>query len=127
MDDQTQCQVDPHWERRSVRRTGPANRATTTLRVAVAQAGGRIAQMLAGFLVAIVGLAALYVTGRRLVEHGTFAMGEIAFFALGAVLLIAGFGIALGEPFWRQAGKAADLADGVFDRVRGKRGAASNE
>jgi predicted PurR-regulated permease PerM len=109
---------------------GAAARATTTVRAAVENTMSRKAQVVAGFLVGIIGIAILYPPARRLIEQGAFGGGEIAFFVLGALLLLAGCGIAIGDPFWRQAGRAADLGDGVLDRVRGKgepSGAPSNE
>lgn len=82
----------------------------------------RVGQVIGGLVMAVTGVGALYVTARRLLASSGFGTGEVAFFALGALLLVGGFGIAINGPFWRGMGKLAGLADDVWDAVRGKRG-----
>lgn len=106
-------------EQRQRDRKTAAQRAVTGAHRAVAFFS-RAAQIVAGLVMSGTGVAALYVAARRLLAGGGFGAGEIAFFALGAVLLLVGLGVAVDGPFWRSLGKVAGVADDVWDAIRGK-------
>jgi hypothetical protein len=101
-----------------------ASRRDTALRNAVraAQAPAsklaRWAQVLAGFVMVALGVGAIWPAGHRLMKFGEFGVGPIAFFALGALLLLGGLGIAIGQPFWANLGRTAGFADDAWARVR---------
>jgi sulfite exporter TauE/SafE len=115
--------LTPNTERRARPRSrGSASTTITRAHRLVAHLS-RLAQVVAGFLVGIPGTAALYVVGRRAVANHAVTLMDWAFFVLGAVLLLIGFGLALNGYFWRAAGRLADVADGVWSRVRRGRAA----
>jgi hypothetical protein len=107
-------------ERRSRDRATLAQSTVTTMRVKVSR-WSRLAQALAGGVVCTTGVAALYVPARKYLAGVDFGAPGWAFFGLGALMLLGGFGIAIGEPFWRQLGHAATAADRVWTSVRGKK------